>query len=319
MKAIRVVQFGEPEVMQLQEVAAPQPGAGQVVVRLHAAGVNPVDTYCRAGLIPWVSLPFTPGFDGAGVIEQAGPGVETCRPGDRVYTAFNLSGAYAEKVLCTASQVYPLPENVSFAEGAGVFIPYGTAYRGLFQRCRVAAGETVLVHGASGAVGIAATQFAVAAGCTVIGSAGTQQGRQLVLAQGAQQVVNHYDEQHFQHILELTGGRGVDAIIELVSANVKRDITILAQGGRIAVIGDRTPVEIDAAELTARDAVVLGTNIGNLPPATAAGMHAMIFQGLKNRVLRPVICRQMPLVEAPQAHQAIFQPETYGKIVLIPD
>lgn len=318
MKAIRVRQFGEPDVMQLEDVPELVPGKGQVVVRLYAIGVNPVDVGCRAGLFSWVSLPFTPGFDGAGIVKSVGPDVEKVKVGERVYTAFNISGAYAEEVLCEVEQVYPLPENVCFEEGAGVFIPYGTAYRGLFERCKVEAGETVLVHGASGGVGIAATQFAVAAGCRVIGSAGTEQGHRLVTEQGAHHVVNHYDEEHYQHVLDLTNGRGVDAIIEMVSANVKRDISILAKYGRIAIIGDRTPIEVDSQALTACDGSILGTNIGNIPPSTRADLHAFIFRGLQNKTLRPIISRKVPLAEASKAHEVLFQPETFGKIVLIP-
>jgi NADPH2:quinone reductase len=318
MKAIRVRQFGEPDVMKLEEVADLAPGNGQVVVKLYAIGVNPVDVGCRAGLYSWVSVPFTPGSDGAGIIKSVGPDVHQRKVGERVYTAFNISGSYAEEVLCETGQVYPLPENASFEEGAGVFIPYGTAYRGLFQRCKVEAGETVLVHGASGAVGIAATQFAVAAGCHVIGSAGTEQGRKLVGDQGASQVVNHYDDEHFQQVLDITNGRGVDVIIEMVSANIKRDISILAKNGRIAVIGDRTPIEVDAHALTSCDGSILGTNIGNLPPSTVAGLHAFIFQGLRNKTLKPVISQKIPLIEAGRAHEVLFQPETSGKIVLIP-
>ncbi|HEX3051086.1 MAG TPA: zinc-binding dehydrogenase, partial [Aggregatilineaceae bacterium] len=208
--------------------------------------------------------------------------------------------------------------NTSFEEGAGIFIPYGTAYRGLFQRCKVEPGETVLVHGASGGVGIAATQFAVAAGCRVIGTAGTEHGRRLVIEQGAYRVVNHYEEGHFKSILDLTDGRGVDVIVELVSANVRQDIFILANGGRIAVIGDHTPIEIDAEALTSRDGVILGTNIGNLPPSTMAGMHSFIFEGLRNKTLRPVIGQIFPLAEAAHSHEVLFKSETFGKVVLVP-
>lgn len=318
MKAIRIRQFGEPNVMKLEDVPELIPGERQVVVKLHAIGVNPVDAYCRSGAASWVSLPFTPGFDGAGVIKSVGPDVTKPKMGERVYTAFNVSGTYAEEVLCDSSQVYSLPENVCFEEGAGVFIPYGIAYRGLFQRGRIKAGETVLIHGASGAVGIAATQFAVAAGCQVIGTAGTAQGRELVIEQGTHHVVNHYEDRHYQDILDLTDGRGVDVIVEMVSANVKRDITILARDGRIIVIGDRTPIEIDAQALTNRDGTILGVNIGNLPPSTSAGLHAFLFQGLRNKILKPVIGQKFPLGEANKAHEALFKSETSGKIVLIP-
>lgn len=318
MKAVRIKQFGGPDVMKLEQVEELEPGRGQVVVKLFAAGVNPVDVQCRAGLHSWISVPYTPGFDGAGIIKSVGTDVKDRKTGDRVYTAFNLSGTYAEEVLCQSDQVYPIPENVSFEEGAGVFIPYGTAYRALFQRCMIKNGETVLVHGASGAVGIAATQFAVTTGCHVIGSAGTDHGRTLVLEQGAQHILNHYESQHYQQVLDFTNGRGVDVIVEMVSANIKQDINILAKNGRIAVIGDRTPIEVDANALTDRDGSILGVGIGNLPPATSEEMHAFIYKGLQNKILKPIISQKVPLSEAGRAHEALSTPGAYGKIVLIP-
>lgn len=318
MKAIRVKQYGEPEVMKLEEMAEFTPTRGQVVVKLLAAGVNPVDDQCRAGLHSWTSIPYTPGIDGAGIITSVGEDVKDRKIGERVYTAFPINGTYAEEVLCQSDQVYPLPENVSFEEGAALSIPYGTAYRAIFQRSNLKTGETVLVHGASGAVGIACTQFLHELGNTFIGTAGTEQGRELVLVQGAHHVLNHYDDLHYQQVLDLTNGNGVDVIIEMVSANIKRDINILAKKGRIIVIGDRTPIEIDAAALTSRDASILGTNIGNLPPETAQEMHNDLYKGLQNGSLKPIICQRLPLTEAVKAHEILYKPETFGKIVLVP-
>jgi NADPH2:quinone reductase len=151
MKAIRVHEFGDPDVLRLEEVQTPRPGPSQVLIRMHAIGVNPVETYIRAGtyaLKP--ALPYTPGNDGAGVVEEVGADVNEFKRGDRVYAAGSLSGTYAEFALCKTEQVHPLPENVSFAQGAAMGTPYATAYRGLFQRSDAKPGETVLVHGASG-------------------------------------------------------------------------------------------------------------------------------------------------------------------------
>src|SRR3989442_614397 len=188
MKAIRVHKFGGPEVLQLDDVPDPKPGPGQVVVRIRAAGVNPVDTYIRSGsyaMLP--TLPYVPGNDCAGVIETVGQGVTGFKRGDRVYvvrTTTPMAGGYAELALCEASTVHPLPANVSFSQGAGVSVPYGTAYRGLHHKAHARSGETLLVHGASGGVGIAAVQLGVAHGMTVVGTAGTERGRKLVPGHG---------------------------------------------------------------------------------------------------------------------------------------
>ncbi|HET7057511.1 MAG TPA: NADPH:quinone reductase, partial [Nitrospiraceae bacterium] len=234
MKAIRVYAFGEPYVMRLEEVPDPKPRPGQVVVRVHAVGVNPVDAYIRAGLYNREApVPYTPGSDAAGVIEAVGEGISKIKVGDRVYTAGTITGAYAESALCTLSQVHPLPERISFAQGAALYIPYATAYRALFQRAQARAGETVLVHGASGGVGIAAVQIARAAGLTVIGTAGTDRGRQLVLEQGAHHVLDHRAADYLTQIHALTDARGVDVILEmLANANLGKDLGVLAKQGR---------------------------------------------------------------------------------------
>src|SRR6478735_8264468 len=131
MRAIRVHQFGGPEVLQLEDLPIPTPGPGQVVVRAKAIGVNPVETYIRAGNYGPKSFPYTPGNDAAGTIESVGPGVTTFKPNDRVYVAGALSGAYAELILADAKNVHPLPNNCTFQQGAALGVPYATAYRAL--------------------------------------------------------------------------------------------------------------------------------------------------------------------------------------------
>jgi NADPH2:quinone reductase len=246
MKAIRVHEFGGPEVLRLEEVPAPRPGRGEVVVRMHAIGVNPVETYIRAGTYARLpALPYTPGNDGAGVVEQVGADVNEFKPGDRVYTAGSLSGTYAEFALCKAGQVHPLPANASFAQGAAMGTPYPTAYRGLFQRADARPGETVLVHGASGGVGTAAVQRALAV-CACSGTAGSDEGRKLAREQGAHEVFDHRAPDQFEQIMKATDGRGVDVIVELLAnVNLGEDLTILAKGGRVAIIGSRGPEEIN--------------------------------------------------------------------------
>ena len=305
--------------MKLVELPLPQPGPGQVLVRMHAAGVNPVETYIRAGTYPRKpALPFTPGNDGAGVVEQAGEDVKL-RPGDRVYTGGSISGTYAEYALCNAAQVHSLPANVSFAQGAAVGTPFATAYRGLIQRAQAKPGETVLVHGASGGVGTAAVQLARAGDMRVFGTAGTERGRELVREQGAHEVFDHRAPDYLAQIMDATSGRGVDVVLEmLANVNLGKDLTILAPRGRVVVIGNRGRVEIDARETMSRDADIRGMVLPNTPPAEMTSIHAALIAGLENGTLRPVIGQELPLVEAPQAHRAVMEPGAFGKIVLVP-
>ena len=320
MKAIRVHEFGDPEVLRLEEVPTPQPGAGQVLVRMHAIGVNPVETYIRAGTYARLPvLPYTPGNDGAGVVEQIGSDVSEFRPGDRVYVAGSVSGTYAEFALCKTEQVHRLPENVSFAQGAAMGTPYATAYRGLFQRADAEPGETVLVHGASGGVGTAAVQLARARGLRVFGTASSDEGRKLAREQGAHEVFDHGAPDHFEQIMQATGGRGVDVIVELLAnVNLGKDLTILAKGGRVAIIGSRGRVEIDPRDTMQRDVDLRGMVLPNTPPAEMASIHAALVAGLENGALRPVIGKEFPLIEAAQAHRAVMAAGALGKIVLVP-
>ncbi|MGA2510458.1 MAG: NADPH:quinone reductase [Candidatus Acidiferrales bacterium] len=320
MKVIRVKEFGGPEVMKLEDVPDPKPSAGQVVVRIRAAGVNPVDTYIRAGVYPRKpSLPYTPGTDGAGTVESAGPDAKRFKPGDRVYTAGSLSGSYAELALCEEQLVFPLPANVSFAQGAAMHVPYATAFRALFHRAQARGGETVLIHGASGGVGIAAVQIARAAGLHVIGTVGSDRGRKLVAAEGAHEVLDHGAPNHFEEALAATGGRGYDVILEmLANVNLGRDLGILAPRGRVVVVGNRGNAEINARDIMTRDGSILAMSLWNATPQDLTSIHSALVAGLENKTLRPVIGQEIPLAEAARAHAAVMAAGAYGKIVLIP-
>jgi NADPH2:quinone reductase len=320
MKAIRVHEFGGPEVLHLEDVPEPRPAAGQVLVRVRAAGVNPVDTYIRGGAhAVKPQLPYTPGLDAAGEVEAVGEGVERVRVGQRVYTAGSLTGTYAELALCNESQARPLPERVSFAEGAGVFTPYATAYRALFQRAQGRPGETVLIHGASGSVGMAASQFARAAGFRVVGTGGTEEGRRRVAEQGAHHVLDHGAPGYLEELAALTGGRGVDVILEmLANVNLDKDLGVLAKGGRVVVVGSRGSVEINPRLAMTSDASILGMSLFNASPQEFDGIHAAIAAGLEAGTLRPFVGRELPLAEAAHAHEEVLKPGAYGKIVLIP-
>lgn len=322
MKAIVVREFGAPDVMRIEESPDPIPNAGQVVIRAKAIGVNPVDTYIRAGTYARKpSLPYTPGSDVAGIVEAVGPGVSTVNKGDRVYThgvAAN-SGAYGELVVAEASQTYPLPDNVSFQQGAAIGTPYATAYRALFLKAQARAGETVLVNGASGGVGIAAVQLARYRGLQVIGTGGSEKGRALVAKQGAHHVFDHKDADSMQQVMTATGGRGVDVVIEmLANVNLDRDLDALAARGRVVVVGNRGRIEIDPRKIMGKDGTILGMIVGNATAEETREIHAAIGAGLTSGALSPVVGRHLPLSDAGTAHTAVMEPGAFGKIVLIP-
>ncbi len=320
MKAIRVHEFGDPAVMKLEDVPDPRPGAGEVVVRVEAIGVNPVEAYIRAGGYGPKTFPFTPGTDAAGTVESVGDSVTRIKASDRVYIAGSVSGTYAEKTLCQSSQVQPLPEHVTLEQGAALGVPYVTAYRGLFQRAAARPGESVLIHGATGGVGLAAVQIAVAFGLTVIATGGTDEGRRLVSAQGADYVLDHHAPDYLDRIKELTGGAGVNVILEmLANVNLGKDLGLLAPQGRVIVIGSRGKVEIDPRDTMQRDADIRGMGGPNISDSDRQSIHAALIAGLKNNTLRPIVRQELPLSEAPRAHEEIMQASgAAGKIVLKP-
>jgi NADPH:quinone reductase len=319
MKAILVREFGGPEVLKLEEVPTPKPAAGEVLVRIHAAGVNPYDTYMRAGTYAQKPrLPYTPGSDGAGVVEMVGEGVKKVKQGDRVYTARTLSGAYAQYALALEDQVHQLPPDISFNQGAGIWVPYGTAYHALYHAAKAHASETVLVHGASGGVGTAAVQIARAMGLTVLGTAGTPKGLELATREGAYRAFDHGKAGYEQEILEATGNRGVDIILEmLANVNLARDTKLLANDGRVIVIGNRGEVTINARELMARRASIRAFTLWGITAAEEADIHAGLIAGLENGTLRPVVGKELPLAEAARAHKEVLEPGAAGKVVLI--
>jgi len=321
MLAVVARSFGPPEVLALEELPDPTPGPSEVLVRVHAVGVNPYDTYMRAGgyaLSP--EPPYVPGADAAGVVEEVGHEVTGVRPGDRVYVggtaASRAWGAYATLVVCRPNQVHRLPDRLSFAQGAAINVPYATAWRAVFQRAQASRGESIFIHGASGAVGLAATQMAHAAGLTVIGTAGTEEGAALVREQGASHVLNHRTAGYLDQLALLTNG-GPDIIVEmLANQNLDNDLGVLAKHGRIVVVGNRGRIEIDPRRIMSREAAVLGMVLWNLSEDAVAQIHADMARGFEEGTLRPVVGRELPLAEAAAAHRLVLEPGARGKIVL---
>ena len=308
MKAIRVHEFGGPEVMKLEEVPDIEAGPHQVIVHIRAG--------MHARKPP---LPYTPGSDAAGDVVAVGEGVRRFKAGDRVYTSGSLTGAYAEQALCEENQVHRLAERVSYQQGAAVNVPYATAYRALFQRAQAQPGEAVLVHGASGGVGTGAVQLARAAGFTVIGTGGTERGRELVKENGAHHVLDHSAADYLDQLMQLTDGRGVDVILEmLANVNLAKDLTVLAPRGRVVVIGNRGTIEINPRDAMGRDATILGMSLFNASERELAIIHAALVAGLERGTLNPVAGQELTLADAARSHQEVMKPGAYGKIVLIP-
>jgi NADPH2:quinone reductase len=320
MKAIRVHEFGDPEVMQVEEVPDPNPGPGQVVVKIGAIGINPVDTYIRSGIYHIKpQLPFIPGSDAAGIIESIGEGVNHVSIGDRVYIAESISGTYAEQTLCDTANVHTLLEKISLSQGAGINTPYSASYHGLFHRAKAVPGESVLIHGATGGVGVAAVQWAHGAGLTIIATGGTEEGRRMLVEQGAHHVLDHKAPDHQKEAITLTNGRGVDVILEmLANVNLRNDLKILAKDGRVVIIGSRGPVEINPRDAMIRNASILGMLVTDASEREIFSIHAAISAGLENDILRPVVARELTLTEASRAHRLLMESSAYGKIVLIP-
>lgn len=319
MKGIEVKEFGDPKVMELVEKPTPEAGIGEVVVQVRAIGVNPVETYIRAGTYPKLpDLPYTPGGNVAGIISSRGPDVSQWQLGDRVYSAATISGAYAEMALCRTDQVFRLPDNISFAQGAAIGVPAATAWRALFIRGRAKAGERVLIHGASGSVGQAALQLARDAGMVVFGTAGTAQGCKLVQDLGAV-VVNHNEEGYEEALLSATSGEGFHLILEmLANKNLEKDLLLLAPRGRVIVIGSRGRIEIDPRLTMGKETEIRGLAVFNATQEEGVTTHTALIVAMEQGVLLPTVSREMALADAPLAHQLVMTDGNCGKIVLIP-
>ena len=319
MRAIQVKQFGGPEVLQLVDLPNPEPGPNQVVVKLHAVGVNPVDTYIRSGAYGERPLPYTPGSDAAGELLRIGEEVKGWKVGDRCYLTGSQTGTYADTALCLTSQIQPLPDSVTYQQGAALYVPYSTAYRALFQRGGARPGQWLLIHGASGGVGLAATQWARAMGLRIIGTAGTDEGMQNVLKQGADHALNHKDADYRQQIAQITAGQGPDLILEmLANVNLQHDLELVAKYGTIVVIGNRGSLDFNPRAAMGKDANIHGMSLFNTPPDLMDQIQAAIVAGLQQGFLNPIISREFPLEEAATAQTAILEPGAMGKIVLIP-
>ncbi len=316
MKAMQVNDYGPASDLTLVDVNKPTINADQILVQIGASGVNPVDTYIRSGINNYTaSFPHTPGNDGSGTIVEVGKNVTDFQVGQRVYFSRNLTGSAAEYAVTLPTHTFPLANALSFVEGACLGVPYTTAHRALFGRAHAQAGDKVLIHGATGAVGIAAVQLAMASGMDVVASAGTVEGANLLRAQGVQTVIMHNEEGYLAPFQSLD--TGFDVIIEmLANHNLDQDLKALAFGGRVAVIGNRGTVEINPRDLMARDAAVMGVALANCKPAELKRIAQAMLPLFEAGVLKPVVRKEYALTELPQAHDDVLKSGAQGNLVV---
>ncbi|KAI6232630.1 NADPH:quinone reductase [Aphelenchoides fujianensis] len=318
MRAALVREFGGEEKINVEEVPPPLAGEKQVLIRVKAAGVNPVDTYIRSGtyaLKP--ELPYVPGREGAGVVEQVGPNVQQFKPGDRVWFAALRNGAAAEFAAIDADFFFRLPDRVSFAQGATLGIAYFTAYRALFLKAGAQAGQSLFVHGASGGVGLAACQLAKSHGLRVFGTASTPEGEALAREHGCEEVFNHREEGYVERIRERYP-LGFDIIVEmLANVNLCADLQLIAPQGRIVVVGNRGTIEIDPRQCMQKEAAIIGLMASVTTPEDYQRMGERVVGLLEGGHVTPNVGQTFPLEQLGEAHRRILEPGARGKIVVL--
>ncbi len=322
MQAIRVHSFGGPEVLQLESLPDPTPSPTQALIRLHAAGINPVDTYIRSGQYAKLpALPFTPGMDGAGEVLALGDAFKhpAITVGSRVWLCRPAAptGTYATHCLSEPRSLALMPDDLSFEQAAGVGVAYLTAWQACIKKAGLTQSDTILIHGGSGGVGLAAIQLARALGCTVIATAGTEAGLHKVIIEGADYAVNHREDGYDRKIMGLTDQKGPDVIIEmLANVNLARDLAMIALRGRIVIVGNRGEITLNPRAAMAKDASITGMSLMNATDLEWALAMRSTREGLNNHSLRPVIRQSLPLAEASAAHALVMQDGALGKIVL---
>jgi NADPH2:quinone reductase len=323
MNAIQVHKFGGPEVLEYStNVPRPKPGADDVLVRIKAVGVNPVDVVIRIGGFGPQQFPYIPGVDFAGIVEEVGSNVTDLKVGQRVYgsdlTSPAAMKAYAEFISVKHNHVHPLHDNLSFSQGASIPIPYFTAYRALFHHAQTKPGETVFVHGASGGVGIAVVQIASGLGMTVIGTASTPEGQELAKKAGANFIFNHYEEGYLEKVKEAAGEKGINVIVEgIADKNLAKDLGLICKQGRIVIVGGATDIAINPVNIFANEVTVKGVFSYNINDDQLFETREALYAGAKAGWLSPFIWKEFPLEKAADAHTLLKSGAgARGKIIL---
>jgi NADPH2:quinone reductase len=321
VKAIRVAKYGGPEELQLQEIPQPKPGPSEALVRVHAVGVNFADIYFRTGVarIP-ISFPFTPGIEGAGVVESIGDGVRQVKPGDRVAWAGG-QGSYAEYQAIKAAQLAPLPNEVSFEDGAAIILQGMTAHYLVHEFYPIKRGSTVLVHAAAGGMGLILVQWLKHLGAVAIGTVSTEEKARVAREAGADHVILYTKQDFAEEAKKITGGTGIDYIIDGVGKTTfTKNLDALRIRGWATVYGQASgPAEpINPMTLFAKSLTVSGGSLFNytLTRDELLSRAQGVFQGLHEGWLKLSIDKKFPLAQASEAHRLLENRQTTGKLTL---
>jgi NADPH2:quinone reductase len=320
-QAIVVEEYGDESVLTVHTKEITNPKNTQVLVKIMAAGINPVDTYHRSGGQGYgPKLPFVPGLDGSGIIEEIGDSVSKFKNGDRVYfCALRLVGSYQQYVVLEEDEVSPLSDELNFAEGAALFVNYATAYQALVLNSQAQKDQCCFIHGASGGVGVAAIQWGKSLGLTIIASAGTNEGMKFIRDQGVDLAVNHKDPRHYSEILDFTESKGVDIIIEMAAhINLTKDCSIVKPRGKIVIIGSRGELAFSPRLLMSKDLSVTGQSLFNLSDGERLQCVEALNKAVSEKKLKPIIQQTYPLEQTRQAHKDVMLRPKMGKLILLP-
>lgn len=329
MKAVVLREYGAPDLLKLQEVSRPKAENSEVLVKVNAAGINPVDVHLREGA--FMTLPPLPrilGKEVAGIIEEVGPAVTSFKVGDRVACCLPRDGGYAEYVTCPEKNLIHLSDKLTFSQGATLFVAYFIAFRALITKCKIRKGEKLLVHGGSGGVGIASIQIAKAKGLTVFGTASSKHGLEVMRKAGADHVFNHKEKGYLLKTFAGTGTEGFDVIVEnCADENLGKDFTVLAKGGRIAVIGmkgthktapdKQKGVSVNPRSLIYTEGQIHGVNLVAMTQEEFDQIRNDVVKGVNEGWLNPIISKEFRLSQVAQAHKYLFSGSgAQGKVVL---
>jgi len=324
MKAVVCKQFGPPEDLVVEEVDDPVPGEGQLLIDVHAAAVTFPDTLIIEDKYQFKATPpFIPGGEVAGVVSAVGPGVTDFAVGDRVAGSGGVTGGFAERVAVSAQGTRKLPDEAGFAESTGLLSAYGTGYYGLKYRCDLKAGETLLVLGAAGSVGMAAVELGKLMGATVIAAASREDKLTLCKERGADATINYETENLKERAKELTGGKGVDVVYDAVGGDyAEAALRAIAWNGRFLVIGftagiPAVPFNLALLKSCQIVGVFLGAMVGR-EPETRDAIERDLLKMMASGELRPHISRRYSLEEAPSALRDMLDRKLVGKVVVEP-